>query len=190
MGGFGRDGPRRKGRRKKRGRETVWWYKAGWRGVLVGTTAFVWRRTKWKPIICVTTVDLVDVPRRQWMSVIGEHIMALKKDVHRKVEGEAAAVIDERSSKKWPVLVDHLTQTCWEDGTPRQTSTLSVFVGDGAFKGLLKDRETQQTLWVASPTLDKLFDVVEAALNDPGFVWRREKQQPGDRASRVKGRTA
>jgi len=181
-----RGNPSRRLKKRPWGRKKVWWYKIGWRGVLVDWRAYLWRTSRWLPIIDSTTVDLVGVHQRQWMTVIGDHLMSLKKDASRKVEGTAAALIDEKASKKWPVLLDHLTQVAWEDGTPRQTSTLSVFVGDGAFKALLKDRETALCLWVACPVLDKLFDVIEAALVDPGTVWRRDRQTGDQKASRVK----
>lgn len=189
MGQFGRGTSKGKRRGRHAARERLWWYQRGWRGVFVEGVAYLWRVSPWKPIIEVTVVDLADVPQGRWLSVIGDHIMGLRKDATRKVEGAVAAVIDEKGTKKWPVLMDHLTQTAWEDGTTRQTSTLSVFAGDGAFKALLKDRETQLCLWVASPSLEKLYDVLEAALVDPGSVWRRDRMAAGDKSSRVKGRT-
>lgn len=105
----------------------------------------------------------------------------------RRVVGVSPMLVkDERYEKKCPTLWAHLTSLQWDDGTPRETSSLMIFAGDGMLKAMLKDREAGLCLWVASDGLEKLLLVLEAALNDPQQEWRVDRQSKDQQASRVK----
>lgn len=85
-----------------------------------------------------------------------------------------------------PTLYEWLTAEQWADGSPRTPGTYCVFTGDGLFKMVIKDRDAQQTLWVAAPSLTKLYAVAEAALTSPSADWRMERVQGGDQARRAR----
>lgn len=87
-----------------------------------------------------------------------------------------------------PTVYEWLTAETWEDGSPRTTGSVSIFSGDGVLKAVLKDRDAQQCLWVAAPSLTKLFAVLEASLTSPSADWRMERVQPGDQAKRTRRR--
>jgi len=80
-------------------------------------------------------------------------------------------------AKKYPALCEYLALTKWEDGKPRETSTLLIFVGDGGLVGGLNDRANGQTLWVTEDSIQGLLDGIEEHLREGTGVWRRNVQQ-------------
>jgi len=113
--------------------------------------------------------------------------MLLSKESERRVVGGSAGqVADDKFSKLYPTLFAYLTQTAWPDGTVRETSSLSMFTDGAAVKCVLKDRSLGICLWATAPTFTGLYAVLEALLCDPGAEWRVDRQQPGQKASRVK----
>lgn len=99
----------------------------------------------------------------------------------------SAQVQDEAFAKKYPTLFDYLTQTKWDDGTSRVTATLMIFAQDGLLKGMLRDRDAEQTLWVAADGFEKLLKLMDKAASDPDAEWRLERSKPGDTAKRSGG---
>lgn len=126
-----------------------------------------------------------------------------RRGLFNRIEAEVWEVLTKQSSASRitagsrsmsdPVAVDatprlwaYLTQSLWEDGTPRLTSSLLLFEQDGFIKVMLRDRENGLCLWVASPNLSDSFAAVELALSDPTVEWRVDRQAEGQKASRVK----
>lgn len=83
-----------------------------------------------------------------------------------------------------PLLVEYLSATTYDDGTPRQTSTLLLMAQDGAWKACLRDREQGMCLWVAAPSFGALIGVVEASLGLPDAPWRLDRASGHPTASR------
>lgn len=111
----------------------------------------------------------------------------LQKPANRKVAGVSAELPkDVRAVKEYPLLWDHLSQRKWEDGTPRQTSSVMLFEQDGVLKGMLRDKDAGLCLWVASKSLYGVLGALEAALSDPEAEWRVDRQAEGQQAKRVK----
>jgi len=106
-------------------------------------------------------------------------------DARKVVGGDEAQLNDPDFANVYPMVFSHLSQTKWPDGSPRQTSTLSVFVDGGVIKAVLKDRHAGLCLWCAAKTMGDLFGVLEALLCDPGAEWRLDRKGPGDSARRV-----
>lgn len=71
-----------------------------------------------------------------------------------------------------PELLEHLTATKWDDGSPRQTSTLLLFVEGGRLKGCLSDRACARTLWSSGPSMESLVQSFEVMLADGSAEWR------------------
>lgn len=84
-----------------------------------------------------------------------------------------------------PNLWDHLYQTKWDDGSPRETSSMLFFAQDGMLKACIKDKANGLCLWVSARSMGALIDAVEAALADPGSDWRVDRQFGEKTASRV-----
>lgn len=94
---------------------------------------------------------------------------------------------DPTFQQQYPLLWSHLTQSAWEDGTKRQTSTMLVFCQEGVLKCMLRDVEAGQVLWTAGNGFSSLLHAVEGQLESPDADWR-EDRRPGtaDTAKRVK----
>lgn len=169
-------------------RKMPWWVHRGIYGVLWCDVVTLWSTSYWgvpvfavsRPVGGLRGLDLCNLCER-------EAVMLLDKGrVPRVVGGEATPVEDPEFSILYPALYSYLTSTKWSDGSPRQTSTLSIFADGGVVKCVLKDRELGICLWCACPSFSGLYGVLEALLLDPSAEWRADRQAPGQKASRVK----
>lgn len=99
----------------------------------------------------------------------------LAKSDNRKPPTVACAVMNGDEERRWPTLAGHLTQTTWEDGSVRVTSTLLFFCEEEGMKVCLHDRANGMVLFRTSSGLLSALDELEDALNsdDPG--WRRKR---------------
>jgi hypothetical protein len=89
----------------------------------------------------------------------------------RPASGTPAAV-DLGAERKFPAIITLLTATVGDDGKARKTSTLTIVCEDGLFKGGIRDREAQASLWRSSKTLDGLLKALEDALVGGEADWR------------------
>nr|CDL66643.1 unnamed protein product [uncultured bacterium] len=78
--------------------------------------------------------------------------------------------------RKHPALMEFLLDETYDDGSPRQTSTISLFVEDGTFKAALNDRDLRRSLYVAAATVLGTLDAIEAALGNGTATWRSWNQ--------------
>lgn len=112
--------------------------------------------------------------------------MLTKQSCASRVTAGSRSMSDPAAVAETPSLWAYLTQSAWEDGTPRLTSSLLLFEQDGFLKVMLRDRENGLCLWVAAPNLSSAFAAVELALSDPTVEWRLDRQAGHDSAKRVK----
>lgn len=169
-------------------RRRPWWVERG----VYGTLRDGWV-TLWRVGYTGVPFGVVQFPSdglKGWplfLLVEREAEKMLTKDAARRVVGAAGGVVaDDEFSTLYPTLYAHLTQTAWPDGTVRETSSLSLFTDGPAAKCVLKDRSLGVCLWATCPTFTGLLGVLEALLCDPGAEWRVDRQNPGQKASRVK----
>lgn len=111
--------------------------------------------------------------------------MLRKEDQRRQEIMGSAALIGGDYSILYPTVWSYLTQDRWDDGTPRKTSSVTMFMDQGQLKCVLKDKESGTSLWAAGISLESMFGVLEALLNDSTAVWRQDKLETGTSA-RVK----
>lgn len=82
----------------------------------------------------------------------------------------------------YPALWEWLTATSYDDGSPRQTSTLLIFVEDGQCKACLSDRDEDCSGWASGATLEGVMESLDARLTAGTLDWRaKRKQQQGRR---------
>lgn len=86
-----------------------------------------------------------------------------------KIEPDATA------EKRYPHLFNYLTQTTWEDGGKRKTASLNIFFQDGVLKVMIKDNDVGRIAFISSPTLSKLWEVLEGALATDTCDWRKDR---------------
>ena len=75
----------------------------------------------------------------------------------------------------YPTMWSFLTQTTWEDNSPRQTGSVLLFADGGALKAMVKDKDNEACLWVTAPNLTLLFAVIDSKLTDPTTEWRKDR---------------
>jgi hypothetical protein len=80
-------------------------------------------------------------------------------------------------SCSFPALWEHLTETAWESGQVRITSTLLIFTEDGMVKLCLHDRASGRSAWVAKSSLTAALKAMEDALEGDSVEWRRVRSQ-------------
>lgn len=129
----------------------------------------------WQPLPNQNEVWLLK--RYEWM--------AIKRPEASSSSGSGPGSVTEGMlPKKYPLVLEMLAETKYEDGGARQTSTLLVFVEGGMVKGCLNDRDQGQTAWAASPTLEGVLASFEARLAKGDVEWR---PSGGNRPSGRKG---
>lgn len=74
-----------------------------------------------------------------------------------------------------PLLWEHLSSGIYDDGSSRETSTLSVFVDGGTLKAALNDRQERRSLYVTAHGLRELLDALEVKLEGSDGDWRMWK---------------
>lgn len=92
------------------------------------------------------------------------------------VNGVQVAVVppDDSAFTEWPLLWEHLTSVSYEDGSPRQTSTLMVFAESGLWKAWLHDRDLSRSAWGTGVVLDEALEELERGLRQGGLSWRAD----------------
>jgi hypothetical protein len=93
-------------------------------------------------------------------------------------KGKGKGNVDKAFAEKYPYLWAFLSAAAWEDGTPRQTSTLTLFADGGVWSAAFTDRDTDQTCWGSALTLDDLLAGLEGRVQEAGS-WRKRKGKPG-----------
>lgn len=90
---------------------------------------------------------------------------------------------DKSFQKDYPALWEYLTSEAWDNGQPRETSTLLVFASEGRWKACLHDRALSAHLWAEGGSWDDLLACLEERLSDPKAAWRevRADQKTGKR---------
>lgn len=101
----------------------------------------------------------------------------MKKPVaDKKAKGGAVAPCpDDTLAKSFPMMIEYLTTTRWEDGTPRERSTVNFFIEDGTLKACCNDRDLMRSLYVSAESWDALWEALEAAMADDAADWRAWK---------------
>jgi len=93
----------------------------------------------------------------------------------------APAAHDKALSERCPMLHALLTETSLGGGKTRRVATLSIFAGDGVWKGSLNERDQNLTLWASSDSLEALPGALEAQLALEVITWRARSFGPKER---------
>ena len=133
-------------------------------------------------------VILPAVGRVELRKLLDVEVLAMlaNKPPLRTVGGPSPFDDDKPFRIKFPRTWDYLTQDKWEDGSPRQLATVSIFPDGGMFKIMLKDANFGLLLFASADNLTDLWASLEARLIDPGADWRVDRKAKGDQAKRVR----
>lgn len=89
-----------------------------------------------------------------------------------KSESSTNPVEDKEFAGDYPALYEYLAAVLFDDGTPRETSTLTVFVEHGRFKAAVNDRQNEGVLFCTANTYGELLEVIEECLKSGEGDWR------------------
>lgn len=74
----------------------------------------------------------------------------------------------------YPNLWEHLSRSTYDDGTPRQLSSLVIVGGGSEWRGCLSDRDNDRVCWKVGESLEALLLSLEsAAANEEPRDWRQ-----------------
>jgi len=122
-----------------------------------------------------------------WADVEQEVLLMIKRLESRKVAGVSSSVVEVCNlALQLPTVFEYLTATAYADGTARRTSSLLLFNDAGTLKAMLRDQDAGLCCWVGGQSLEAVLAALEAALLDPDHEWRVDRQNPGQKATRVK----
>jgi len=115
-----------------------------------------------------------------WRPYVADFIKRIKRDP----EGVTGAVpVDSEFAARYAAVHEHLTCD-WLEGAARRTSSLTVFVDGGRWKGCLSDRENGLVLFVAADGFGGVLDTLERQIRDGTGDWREQRDyKPGRRKS-------
>lgn len=108
--------------------------------------------------------------------------MGMRRDPDQKPSASSDAVCDlSVSAADIQSVVEYITTDTWEDGSSRETSTVTAFSDDGVVKLCLNDRDRERTCWVSGRTLLEALIRLEEALRSGVVDWRRAGKPKGRR---------
>lgn len=86
----------------------------------------------------------------------------------------------------YATLGDYLSDTEFDDGSSRRTSTLLVFVEDGVIKVCLNDRENGRSAWASGKTLRSALQSLNDSVRDDVAEWKGSRATgPGNRSHTI-----
>lgn len=74
----------------------------------------------------------------------------------------------------YPAVWEYLAMGAWDDGSPRERSTLLIMFQDGLVKLCLTDKALERACWTASDDLDDALAGLEGALAGGTAEWRKK----------------
>jgi len=77
----------------------------------------------------------------------------------------------------YPALLEFLTLRQWEDGTPRETGTLTLFQGPDGLQAALNDKDGGLVAFVTDRSFTGLLGCLERGLGDGSLQWRQSRGQ-------------
>lgn len=86
----------------------------------------------------------------------------------------------------YPNLAEFLTCGVYEDGTPRESPTVTLWAVGGQWKCILKDRAEQLVMWLSAEKLLELIALMESMCLEEEGPWRVD-DQGGNHGKRKKG---
>lgn len=153
------------------------------------TTVVVWRPRRYWQRDCqlVFPTGVWDIDEQAFVE--GWIVSLLRKisEVDRR-KLTAPAVSDPDLDRAYPGLHEYLTAARYVDGTPRQVSTLLIFVSEGQWKGMLRDKDNARCLWATASSYDQVLEVLEALLQAPEAPWRADRSAEQPEATRLNGK--
>jgi len=88
--------------------------------------------------------------------------------------------IDPAFASQHPALLEYLTLDRFDDGSRRETASITLFFGDGSFKACLNDRSNKRVAFVSADSPIAVLGALEKGIQEDSLDWRPVKT-PGRR---------
>jgi len=79
----------------------------------------------------------------------------------------------------YPNIHEYLTVERWADGSPRTTSTLTLFVSGGSLKVVLNDRDNNRSAFINDSSVVAALEKLEAQLKSESVDWKSKGSSNG-----------
>jgi len=111
--------------------------------------------------------------------------MALRKVTTGK-DVTACQIKDPDFAKKYPTLFEYVTKERYDDEerSPRQPSTLTIYLYNGLLGATLKDRDSDCAKFANGRSLAEVLDALEAVVKDDRVPWREDRTKTGKSSRR------
>jgi len=86
----------------------------------------------------------------------------------------------------YPSLSEFLTCAAYEDGSRRESPTLTLWATSGQWKLSVKDRAESLVMWLSAASLQELLQMAELFVLEESAPWRHDDQASPDKGKRVR----
>jgi hypothetical protein len=100
-------------------------------------------------------------------------VFTLKKKAVPPAGSVPGAAIVAQGEGMFPAVTSMVVCESFPDGSPRATSSVTLFWHDGSLKACLNDKDADLTAWVSADTLEGLLEALEKGLQVDGLDWRK-----------------
>jgi len=100
------------------------------------------------------------------------HMAIRKRDLSSKHIPAKNAWNDPGDKSDYPNLFAFLTDTKYDDGSPRVPGAVSIFTSQGVLKACINDKDQISTAFVEGATLHELIEWIERAICDDTTEWK------------------
>lgn len=99
-----------------------------------------------------------------------------KPDRSQSAAIAATGQADEAFQKKYPNVLAYLLDTAWDDGSPREPSSLALSLKDGQWQAALNDKALKASFYSSAPDMLSSLRLLEKALAEGVSAWRPWKK--------------
>jgi hypothetical protein len=89
------------------------------------------------------------------------------------------ALVDTAFLNAFPDLHDHMTQVRWEDGSLRNTSSVTLFIEGAQWKACLNDRDAGLVAFVAGRSFNDVLRALNDGIKGDTLDWRPSRSAVG-----------
>lgn len=104
-----------------------------------------------------------------------------------KEQGPQAGVVDAGSRKRYPGLVELLTEARLPNGGARELATISIRWADGTWKVAVNEPNIRASLWATGTALDACLDAIESRLQGEAPDWRTWRPEGNQKPRKGRG---
>ncbi len=120
----------------------------------------------------------------EWSWKMGKY---LKKHTATSESGSGPVALKKGERERFEGLLEMMETVKWEDGKPRQTTTVTLFVDAGGVKACANDRDAERSAWVTGESFLHVLELLEKGIREDTLDWR---QKQGGYQGKKSGRRA